>query len=246
MGLSSNTLLHFTRDREALYGILQHGFKVKHCCESFRLHGRDVELHVPMVSFCDIPFSQIKDHTGKYGAYGIGLSKDWALSNRLNPVVYLQAKSHLAESYEGLVKILHEHEKAGDVDRIPRRMAKDIARYIKNYEGKLKIGETLIDKYRFSDEREWRYVPPFSEDYEMMYTSRTFASKGKEAANLSVSHLRLNFKLDDIKYIIIKDDDEISNLVSHIDAVHGGRDTKRQVERVMTRILTHDQILGDF
>lgn len=246
MGLSSSALLHFTKDLKSLYGILEEGFKVKHCRESFWLHGRKVDLHVPMVSFCDIPFSQIKEHIRSYGPYGVGLSRKWALTHRLNPVLYVQANSNLAESYEGLVKILYDHEKSGDVDRVPRTMAKDIARYIKNYEGALKIDGKVVDPYRYSDEREWRYVPPLSDDYPMMYVPEKFKATGKDVANGLLSHLRLNFELDDIKYLVIQSDDEIGGLISHIDKVKGDKGTKRQVERLMTRIVTSEQIQSDF
>src|SRR5690606_20477070 len=86
----------------------------------------------------------------------------------------------------------------------------DLARYIKNYEATLERNGRAFKKYRFSDEREWRYVPPFSESCRPFYTDQNFQREGvAEAAAASVSSFRLKFKPNDVKYIIIKNDREI-------------------------------------
>lgn len=244
MALSSNTLIHFTSSKEALKGILTDNFKLKYCKETIDLHGIKPTLHVPMISFCDIPLSQIKNHIANYGHYGIGLSRDWALRNRLNPVLYIQSQSSLAQSYEELMKRLLTAEKEAAADKAARRIAKDIARYIKNYEGPLHRLDKKIDKYRFSDEREWRYVPE-RDACPMLYTSTEFEKRGKEAANAEVAELRLEFGPDDIKYIIIKSDQEIREFIDHLRYVKGDKYSQTQVERLTTRLLTSEQIHGD-
>jgi hypothetical protein len=49
--------------------------------------------YFPMISFCDIPLALAKDQISKYGSYAIGLSKEWGISNQLNPVIYLESNS---------------------------------------------------------------------------------------------------------------------------------------------------------
>ncbi|HHA2422302.1 abortive infection system antitoxin AbiGi family protein [Stenotrophomonas maltophilia] len=219
---------------------------MKYCKEQIRLHGRTIEIHVPMVSFCDIPFSQIKNHVSSYGSYGIGLSREWAVRNRLNPVLYMQSDSVIAESYRGLIKLLDQKEKAGILGKELRRRAKDIIRYTKNYEGPLERKGKVVDgSYRFSDEREWRYVPPLSDDHRMMYTAREFKEAGRSVANESVSELRLQFLPEDIKYIIIMDDEEIGDIS---DFAHSKKAvyTALQQHQLMARVITSSQIMTDF
>lgn len=244
MALSSNSLIHFTKSQDSLYKIIEEGFRLKYCKETFNLSGNDETLHVPMVSFCDIPFSQIKNHLDSYGQYGIGLSKKWAVEKRLNPVLYIQSNSAVANSYKSLVRILNTKEKEGVIDGDARRMAKDIVRYIKKYEGTLEREGQKPKFYRFSDEREWRYVPEVTDAYAMLYVQKKFQKITAERANEKLANERLKFEVDDINYIIIKDDSEIKGLISHLrDCLRG---TGSQIERVFTRIITSEQIRGDF
>lgn len=53
---------------------------------------------MPKISFCDIPEETINKYTS-YGKYCIGLSKEWARRNRLNPVLYIEKNSMIAESF---------------------------------------------------------------------------------------------------------------------------------------------------
>ncbi|MBA3071804.1 MAG: hypothetical protein FP829_06570, partial [Nitrospirae bacterium] len=88
--ISTNTVFHFT-SWSNLFGILKNNFLPKYSTETVHLFGAtSVEIAIPMVSFCDIPLSQIKEHVQDYGSYGIGMTKSWAFKNGLNPVIYLK------------------------------------------------------------------------------------------------------------------------------------------------------------
>src|SRR5689334_8614782 len=97
MAISSSALIHFTKQKSSLKGILQRGFHIFYCLENLNLDNRGKSRHYeaayPMVSFCDLPLSEVKNHIDKYGSYGIGLKKDWAIKNRLNPVLYFEKSS---------------------------------------------------------------------------------------------------------------------------------------------------------
>lgn len=95
--LSSNTLFHFTSKPSFLISILQEGFKPRYCMEDFSMFefilGKDnSNFAVPMVCFCDLPLSKVKDHVGKYGNFGIGLTKEWGMREKVSPLMYVSRK----------------------------------------------------------------------------------------------------------------------------------------------------------
>ena len=83
MAVSSNTLFHFTRDYDTLTKILKGMSFWPRYCQEF---GWNSGFAVPMTCFCDIPLSQIKNHIDTYGSYGIGMSKEFAIKNEINPI----------------------------------------------------------------------------------------------------------------------------------------------------------------
>jgi hypothetical protein len=60
------------------------------------LAGEGFHGYYPMISFCDLPLSLAKDQFSKYGNYAIGLSKEWGVANKLNPVIYIEQNSGIA------------------------------------------------------------------------------------------------------------------------------------------------------
>ncbi|WP_176240899.1 abortive infection system antitoxin AbiGi family protein [Pseudomonas sp. B5(2017)] len=245
MPLSSNSLIHLTNSKDALFGILSEGFRVKYCKEKIKFGKGQISIHVPMVSFCDIPLSQIKDHIGSYGSYGIGLSKEWAVKNLLNPVLYVQQKSNLATSYENVAR--HYLADKVETDEAIRAFdhLMDVARYMKNYEGPLVRKSGSHKSYRFSDEREWRYVPEISYPCEIFYRHDEFDEEARIKAAKSLSDLRLGFEASDIKYVIIDSEDEIDEVVEHLERICGKKYSYSDLKKLTTRILTAQQIRTD-
>lgn len=248
MALSSNSIMHFTREKDSLFGIFKENFKISFCREAIVLNGEESIYRVPMVSFCDIPMSEIKEHIEKYGSYGIGLTKEWALKKGLNPVVYVAQKSDLSKSYKiAMDYFLKAHpENATEIDVEGILSLLDFLRYIKNYEGPLHSKNFSCENYRFSDEREWRYVPPISiDDGHMMVVDKDFR-KNPEIFKKIYEFSRLEFEPNDIKYIIIKDDSEIKDVSNYLQSIKGGSYYHDDIERLKTRILTAKQIKEDF
>jgi hypothetical protein len=92
-GTYPNSVFHFTDSFDNLVGILSDTFKMSYSHEE--IHGIETvkEFYTPMVSFCDLRLSEIEFVSKKYGPYGIGLKKGWALMNCLNLVWYLNPQS---------------------------------------------------------------------------------------------------------------------------------------------------------
>jgi hypothetical protein len=251
MSLSSNTIIHFTKSAENLKGILSTNFKLSYCKECSIIGGREITFYVPMVSFCDIPLSQIKDHIAKYGDYGIGMTRDWARKNGLNPVLYMDKSSQLSNSYRTALKYftsnaIKEGTKNIDDDHKNAIIAlADILGYIKNYDGDLVRNDEKRQNYRFSDEREWRYVPASNNKQIWLVHGKSYEdpTRREKADNLAQSHL-LEFEPNDIRYIIIRDDSEIHDFVNHLRNAKG-KYAYDDVERLTTRILTAQQIRED-
>lgn len=136
MPLSSDSLFHYTYGgMPILTKILSEGFKVSYsfeypltyysnrgpsnslCVIKPSYFNNDGNaglnyLYIPMVSFCDIPISNIKAHLDNYGykdgsivrAYAIGLTKSWGLKFDLNQVLYVIPGSSIAKNFSRLYK----------------------------------------------------------------------------------------------------------------------------------------------
>ncbi len=249
MSLSSNTIVHFTNSKESLKGILRDNFKIFYCMEQLSIGGREpIEFAVPMVSFCDIPLSQVKSHIVKYGAYGIGLTKEWAEKQKLNPVLYVEKDSLLSRSYATAYKeyLVDPGKYIKDLDLKERSLA-DIMRYMKNYQNDLIRGGKVYKNYRYSDEREWRYVIDFNEDIRFLLDISSYNTDEKKIlANETLEKYRLEFTPNDIKYVIIQDESEISEFLDVLKTSKGNKYSYNDVERLMTRIITTEQIISDF
>lgn len=249
--LSPNILFHFT-SRDGLYAILEQTFKISYARERIVGNRKPTSFAVPMVSFCDLRLSELKNHMDKYGNYGIGLSKDWANKQGLNPVFYVNKHCPFTKSFITAVEKLYKQ-----LDNIqdPKELESasmvymDILntyRHIKNYEGRLeRRSGVTTENYRFADEREWRYVPPLdATPFSFLPSDRLSTPEEKTKANERIANLRLRFDPEDIKYLIIESDDERLSLIQHLETVKGQFDegTRR---RLASRILTSEQIKTD-
>jgi len=243
--ISSESIFHFTKSMNSLIGILKNEFKPNFCFERCVLKNRVIKAAYPMVCFCDIPLSQVKEQIGEYyGEYGIGMTKSWAEKMGLNPVLYIKKESHLAAHIRALVDISRSTEELKN--NIEKTLI-TILRYIKPYEGNSLRGEEIPDK-KFYDEREVRYVPPpeITNNRHLFLSEKKYNDpKARNKYNSIVKKLRLSFEPDDIKYIIIKNEEEIWSLVHKLPRIKK-KYSYETVQKLLTRIITIEQIRKDF
>lgn len=255
MALAPQTLFHFTESFEGLKDILSSNFKLSYAKEHIYGLTEELVIRTPMVSFCDLRMSEIKDHIGNYGNYGIGMKKSWAIKNNLNPVLYLSNKSQISEYILKLINEFPAVKQSAHENTILSKyivQATEISGYIKNYSGPLeRKGKIISENYIFADEREWRYKLPFEKVLEE-FTNNNFIGfttdmiTTKEQLNQRVNHIRLEFEPEDISYIIVNDDKELVPLINHIKVVKGDGFTANVVSRLQSRIITVEQIMKDF
>jgi hypothetical protein len=206
----SDNLFHFTKSLDVLKLIVENGILPRYCQEDVDWFGLDDKyLGYAMSCFCDIPLSRISEHTDFYGSYGIGLSKDWGVQNKLNPVVYTPPGGIVQEVAEFVFSLEFPDESKSLQHELDNEIFRLIM-LIKPTVGKMIIAGNILEK-EFYQENEWRYVPEPSriirEDvFEMM----------KDNANAELEDFKLKFTPKDIKYIFVKNDNDIPTLVDHI------------------------------
>lgn len=205
MGLSSNILWHQTK-KKGLEDILKSRiFKFSYSQEKVPV--ADYEIAFPMISFCDLPFSEFANYMGKYGGYSIGLSRNWGKKNHFNPVWYCYANS-IVES--NLFSILRNANPAQE--QYVLKLAEIIA-YVKPVEGKLNVKGRKYLNYRFMDEREVRLVPPFQylkdENFQYMLSKQEYIEYKKQHNEMSLLPIGIKFEWNDIKYIVVQNEPNI-------------------------------------
>lgn len=245
MSISPSTLFHFT-NKTSLFEILRDNFKLKYCLEKLPNNKDEGSIAVPMVSFCDIKISEITEHISKYGEYGIGLSKEWAIKKKLSPLFYQNLNSEFSENF---IITARELFKDDSVDIKYKASFADILRLTKQYEGKLIRGKEIIEKYRFADEREWRFVPKITGNSKFLpfiQEDNYDTADKKKKANDKLKNERLKFNANDIMYLIVKEEEEINELIHHIRYVKGKNYTANEVDRLTTRIISCERIFNDF
>jgi hypothetical protein len=252
MPISSSTLFHFTSDLDRVVGILENDFRPHFSLENLNVLAPkeasrpELEFAVPMVSFCDIPLSQVEKHTRAYGKYGLGLTKEWGRRNKIAPVLYTYRGSRLASRLSALAI----NSLTGPTLQVRQLQDSfyDLSCYVKPYEGPLERRGKTTPRYRFYDEREWRYVPPPASDlYRYGMTKAEFGnSAGRAQGNAWLwNRSRLKFAPRDIKYIIVAKEDEIVPAIHHVERGKS-RFGPDQVRLLISRIVSAEQILSDF
>ncbi|WP_239397078.1 abortive infection system antitoxin AbiGi family protein [Pseudoalteromonas sp. OOF1S-7] len=219
--------------------ILENGFWPKYCLEELDwFKSSKGSVAYPMVCFCDIPLSRIQEHVGKYGEYGIGLTKEWAKRNKLNPVIYLQKDSELGFSFN---KVYGQSLKgAGELsmNKSLRFNLMKMLSYIKPVQS--------VDGYDYYQENEWRYVPVHSK-VELWVNEGEFSDPEVEESLNEVTKDVCMLKIEpkDIKYIFVKNDSEIDDMIRFIGRIYSRSYQSSEVSTLMSRLLSVERIRED-
>lgn len=204
MGLSSNILWHQTN-----YKNLRKILKDKRILCSYGMEDMSQflgqKLAFPMVSMCDLPFSEMSSYQGKYGDYAIGLSRDWGVQHKFNPVWYCDPQSMAADALRnGFTNLTGGQSK--DV-----LLLINILSHVKLVEGELTRHN--YKSYRYYDEREVRFVPSplymMNLGYKPVLNEADYDTYKANNAGASSLGFGVEFDWPDIKYLIVKEDKHI-------------------------------------
>ncbi|MZK48993.1 abortive infection system antitoxin AbiGi family protein [Clostridium beijerinckii] len=273
--ISSNTLFHFTNEVDFLKNILKDNFYPRCCTEDLEflmpnLKKDQSKVAIPMVCFCDIPLSKISNHIDDYGSYGIGLTKEWGIEKGINPIHYIQKKTlahnNLINLEKQLVRILEDMNKIGDYlefrhkdkniklmsDKISAEIFKsfwEFSGFLKEYRGINNKNEK--EEKIFYDEREWRYIPNVIDSDIDGYTYRLhgqdcLSQELKNKLNETLIKYKLKFEAKNVKYLILKNENEITNFMEFIDSLPEDRFNRNEKSILKTKIITVDNIKEDF
>lgn len=132
-----------------------------------------IKISVPVICFTEIPLEYIHHHAEKYGYFGIGLSKNWAIKNHVQPVIYLDRDDL---GFGNGLRLLLESIK--DDSRVEEALS-----YIVPF----------FRELQFHEEREWRFTTQF--------TKHETVEEEKDGTIKSAHYMR--FKRDDIKNIVV-------------------------------------------
>ncbi len=181
-------LNHFTKELDTLNSILKDSsFRLSYCSEQFRDENEEIAS---------------KNIT--YGRYCISMKEQWAIKNKLNPVLYVEKNSHVAL---GLKKLLLERKKDTFQSnlRLPVMQIKCFTKHLKGFNSYLQL-----NNFDFSAEKEWRFVPQ-KKDINGLYISLNKSTylKKKNLYNQKLIPYPLKFTFSDIECIFVDKEDDI-------------------------------------
>jgi len=253
MAVSANTLFHFT-DKTKLLKILDSSyFFAKYSKEYFKKVIPDdspFEIsHIPMVSFCDLRLTQLSNptisiHTKDFGEYGLGFYKTWGIQNKVSPVVYIHSNSRATQVLELLRRNLNNINKE-EREKFKLDSLSELIKFLKPYDGHYQKGNWKKKLRRYYDEREWRFIPD-ENHFPVIPHNKEKKNEIKNQVNKlnnELENVPLHFEPKQIKYIIIKNDDDKSEVAMKIKS----KRFEQEIEtNLITKIVTLKQLEEDY
>lgn len=188
----------------------------------------------PMTCFCDILFSKVSIHMSRYGEYGIGLDKQAVLKHyRIQPIHYMNERSPLSDDFrKAFLTFYNSSEKVAEKDEILLDYLISTLMYMKPIWGQEKNKDGNLEICVYQDECEWRYIPSdhFPEELGsiILPQSRT-TERARELYSEALKKHRecwLRFDWDDVRYLIVPDEEAASNTIHTIEGLELPKDKK--------------------
>jgi hypothetical protein len=226
-----NLISHFTK-RNTIFEILKcQYFLPKYNIQEipYKLDGSN-KAAFPIVCFCDSGVDIIK-HIGKYGNFGLGLCKKWAIKNKLNPVFYFNSNSFVTENFKKVVEnfsVLYPYRKATLNDWYKLLY---IIAFTKEY-------ENYLEKEFYYEEREWRYFPIKSDGSIGVLTKIMYDNiklRENENSKIKDNNLFLTFEICDLEKIFIPEFEDLGKFKNEI-ATKLNTSKKEEIEYLVNKV----------
>lgn len=251
MAISANTLFHFTSIDNLLKIIKSKGIFAQYSEEHFEDILPDTSIYkvslIPMASFCDLTLSQLatnKDHTIRFGKYGIGLSKDWGIQNKISPVIYIHKNSLILKDITSFIKTFKalKKKKLENENWIKDLKIQTVNKfkYVKAFKSKWHKKRKSRINYNHYNEREWRFCPDgrnFNVFSDKPYNQEKIITK-----NETLRSNPLVIEPYYIKYIIIQNAEEIDIISNALKISYGNK----LLNELTSKIITWKEIEEDF
>ncbi|MCT7911360.1 abortive infection system antitoxin AbiGi family protein [Arcobacter lacus] len=222
-------LNHFTKELNTLISILKDSsFRLSYCSEEFRDENEKIISHAahPMVCFSEYNEKEIASKNITYGCYCISMKKDWAIKNKLNPVLYVEKNSHIALGLKTLLLRRKKTQKGSSFPRLAVMQIKCFTKHVKGYNSHFDE-----DNFDFKYENEWRYVPEKKDigNYYISIDNSRYkqvlekAKKNliKDKYNKRLESFPLKFNENDIEFVFVEEESEIRILEQSFPFLNG-------------------------
>lgn len=239
---SANTLFRFFRDIDYLLNSIEKNAMIpRYYIENVEYLKIDMnQIAYPMICFCDITIHRLGEHMDFYGKYGIAFSKKWGILKGIQPLQYINKNSILRQDFSEAFKTSIEEEKEDPATNFLLTQMY----YMKPIEGTMPRDGRNINK-NFTDECEWRYIPNVSViDLPQVVTENNIASI--DVLNKTMSeknNVWLKFDFDDIKYIILQNNQDFEKLNEYLDRCIANELIRR---KLISKIIIWDEAKEDF
>jgi len=222
---SANVLFKFMKNIEYLKTILlNRAILPRYCEEDIDYLNIPInKIAFPMSCFCDIHFNKLNYHVQNYGSYGIGLNKKWGIDQGIQPIHYINADSKLSKDYaEAFNCALENNFEDKETVKYFKNYVLHHLLYMKPIDGKMRIEKDKTVDRNFHDEKEWRFIPDFNKvETELpqivIPPKINYGSLNRYSDGITKkSEFWLHFELENIKYIILKSEQDRTELIRFI------------------------------
>lgn len=200
----------------------------------------------PMLCFCDIPLNQLNDHNKWYGDYAICMKKTWGIDKKLQPLHYVINTSDYIKMYQNMFNNIISNP---NVEDETFEFIFNSLFFLKHFEGQQYCEKTeKLEEKIFMDEQEWRSIKTFDKDietFENFYINEDTGYK-KVIYNDALAKLddnRLEFKCEDVRYLIVKKEEDVIKLIRDINKSNYNEEEK---SILISKISILDHLREDF